>query len=356
LNQVPGSLTLGGYDTSKFTPNNLSFPIAGLELLNVQIESITTDKSVSLLPSPITASLDSTIPFLYLPIPACSLFESTFGLTWNDSSQLYLVNDTQHTALQAMNASIAFKVGPTNSTATIDITFPYSAFDLTASSPLVSNTSRYFPLRRADNATQYTLGRTFFQEAYVMVDYDRGNFSVAQCKWDASLSQNIVAILPPGNSTTTPAGTSSRLSKGAIAGIASGGAVLLFVGIAILYLYYLKPRNKKKAAEANRESLIIKPELDGTTVAAVDNKQEIYEAETRKFIPAVEIGETGMQPIFELPAREEVVAEMAGPSKVGELEGKSRGRGRGRKEQVWQEEETGWEGRSVYVAGFGNEC
>lgn len=336
MNSVAGSLTLGGYDTSKFVPSNLSFPIGGLEFLDVQIASITTDKGVSLLPSPIKAPLDSTVPFIYLPISVCSLFESTFGLTWNDTSQLYLVNDTQHTALQAMNPSITFKVGPTNSSDTVDITLPYSAFDLTASRPLVSNASGYFPLRRAANATQYLLGRTFFQEAYVTVDYDRGNFSVSQCKWDSTLSQNIVPILPPGNSTSNSTANSSTISTGAIAGIASGGAVVAIVGIALLYLYYLKPRFKKKAAAelaANpinrQESVIIKPELDGSTVEPQNKKHDGYEAVAQKVIPAAEMGGTGMQTIYELAAREEVAAEMTGLSKAGELEGKG-GVGRGR--------------------------
>jgi len=42
---------------------------------------------------------------------------------------------------------------------------PYAAFDLVADYPLVIDSSRYFPLMRAANESQYTLGRTFLQEA-----------------------------------------------------------------------------------------------------------------------------------------------------------------------------------------------
>jgi len=255
-----------------------------------------------------------------------------------------------------MNPSITFSVGPTNSSATVDITLPYSAFDLTASRPLVSNTSGYFPLRRAANDSQYLLGRTFFQEAYVTVDYDRGNFSVAQCKWDSTLSQNIAPILPPGNSTNTSPSSHSALPTGAIAGIAAGGAVILIVGIALLYIYYLKPRNKKKAAAelaANpinrQESIIIKPELYGSTITGQDKNPDVSEAGPHKFTPVVEMGDTGMQPIYELPAREEVAAEMTGLSKAGELEGKSRiGRSRfGRKRRTSTRDSDGMSPDSV---------
>jgi len=48
---------------------------------------------------------------------------------------------------------------------TVRIVLPYAAFDLKAEYPLVQNTSYYFPLKHAANETQYTLGRTFLQEA-----------------------------------------------------------------------------------------------------------------------------------------------------------------------------------------------
>ena len=49
----------------------------------------------------------------------------------------------------------------------MDIVLPYASFDLLASYPRVLNATKYFPLKRAANESQYTLGRTFLQEAYV---------------------------------------------------------------------------------------------------------------------------------------------------------------------------------------------
>jgi hypothetical protein len=169
LNGVYGSLVLGGYDTSKFKPNNLTFDFGSddsRELL-VELNKITTDKGTSLLSEPISMFLDSTVPYIYLPEAACATFESTFGLVWDNATQLYLLTAAQHTALQAQDPKITFTLGNLTSSTTVDITLPYSAFDLTVSYPIVANSTRYFPLKRANDSSQYTLGRTFFQEAYV---------------------------------------------------------------------------------------------------------------------------------------------------------------------------------------------
>lgn len=67
-----------------------------------------------------------------------------------------------------MNPNITFTIGDSvNRGPTVEIALPYASFDLQAAPPAAAQGSRFFPLRRAANKTQYTLGRTFFQEAYV---------------------------------------------------------------------------------------------------------------------------------------------------------------------------------------------
>ena len=161
-----GSLTLGGYDTSKFEPHSLTWALAPANDrdLVVQLQSIKSG-TTSLLPEVIPVFLDSTVPYIFLPATACALFETAFGLAWDNETQLYLLTDAQHASLKAKNPSITFSIGNLTSTTTVDITLPYAAFDLTATYPLVENATRYFPLKRANEVEQYTLGRTFFQEA-----------------------------------------------------------------------------------------------------------------------------------------------------------------------------------------------
>lgn len=171
---VFGSLTFGGYDLSRLIPNNVTFDLAPdiSRDLVVGLQSITYDmdaSTVSLLPTSILAFIDSTIPWIYLPLESCQEFERAFGLTWNATVDLYLVNDTLHQSLTARNPNITFQIGNSQTGGpTVDIVLPYASFDLLASYPMVLNSTRYFPLQRAANESQYTLGRTFLQEASVL--------------------------------------------------------------------------------------------------------------------------------------------------------------------------------------------
>ncbi|KAI9881481.1 MAG: hypothetical protein M1830_000044 [Pleopsidium flavum] len=257
----PFTLTLGGYDLARFTPNNLTFTFApdNSRDVVVGIQSITSTDSkqtqTSLLPSGILAYVDSTVPYIWLPSEACQAFEKAFGLIYDSASQLYLVDDSLHKSLLALNASVSFTLGNTiTGGQTVDIVLPYGSFDLTIKPPLVENSTRYFPLKRAANQTQYTLGRTFLQEAYLIVDWERSNFSISQCLFSESLSQQIVTIrsinatsnsnVPPSNSDSASTQNSS-ISSGAIAGIVVG--TILFVALLVvgLALFLMRKRKKK---------------------------------------------------------------------------------------------------------------
>jgi hypothetical protein len=265
LNEVLGSLTLGGYDDSLYEPNNLTFGFyfdqtrdltVGLQA----ITSTTTSGNTSLLPTPGLYLIDSTIAQNYLPQDACEAFEKAFDLKLDNNTGLYLLNDTQHANLLEKNPNITFTIGaePTGGQ-TIDITFPYAAFDLNVSYPITENTTRYFPLVPAVNSTQYTLGRQFLQEAYITVDYGRQNFSVYQRTWSLDQNKHIVSISPPPNSTesstsgatgtgsaSTNTNKSSGIGTGAIVGIVVGAiAVLAVIGGAL----FLRRYRKRKAAE-----------------------------------------------------------------------------------------------------------
>lgn len=171
---VYGSLVLGGYDLSRFESNALSFAINETNPRNLQVNigtmflttnNFTTELSTS--NESISAFIDSTTPYVWLPLNICQQFEEAFGITWDEGTQAYLVNDTLHSALQGQDTSVIFNIGNSSTIPGqgLNISLPYAAFDLVAKAPLLKNSSRYFPLMRATNASQYTLGRTFLQEA-----------------------------------------------------------------------------------------------------------------------------------------------------------------------------------------------
>ena len=253
LKQVLGSLTLGGVDSGRFTPNNLSIPFApqkGRSLL-VGIQSISSvdqkGATSNLLPTGIMAFVDSTEAQIWLPMEACQAFEKAFGLTYNATNGYYLVDDALHSRLQTQNASVTFTLGSTVSGGeTVNITLPYNSFDLLLTPPVANLTSniKYFPLRRADNETQYTLGRTFLQEAYLAVDWERQNFSISACSFSENTQQNLVAIQSPSNKTT-----SGGSSTGKTVGIAVGVVVGVLVIAAAIGVFFWKKHQAKREAE-----------------------------------------------------------------------------------------------------------
>lgn len=132
----------------------------------LQSISYSGSTSATFLSNPILIFIDSTDPNLWLPESVCTEFEKAFGLTLDSKSGLYLVSDTHNTELLNSNAQVSFRLSDVGSGGdAVKITLPYNAFALTATAPLVNDSSYYFPLKRAANSTQYTLGRVFLQEA-----------------------------------------------------------------------------------------------------------------------------------------------------------------------------------------------
>jgi len=170
LKRVFGQLIFSGYDASRFIGPSVSFTMAEdvTRDLVLSLQSITYSgpTQLPLLKSPINIFIDSTDPNIWLPVDACKAFESAFGLTFNDATGLYLLNDSHRSSLLSSNAQVSFQLSDVlEGGETVTITLPYPAFDLKAQYPLVDNSSYYFPLKRAANESQYTLGRTFLQEA-----------------------------------------------------------------------------------------------------------------------------------------------------------------------------------------------
>lgn len=338
-NKVFGSLTLGGYDSSRFIPNQVKFSFDQVDErdLTVTINSISVTAggtNSSLMSKAIRAFVDSTIPYLYLPLSVCEQFEAAFGLTFNITVQAYLVNDTLHQRLLDQDASVTFTLGDSaNVTELVDITLPYAAFDLIADYPLMPIASRYFPLMRATNDSQYTLGRTFLQEAYLVADYERLSFTVSQCDWSPASQQPKIVSIEPYSSTLLH--TSHHMSTRNIVGAAVGAVIALSFALALLYWLYPKIKTRlgefrdhldeaELDASPQRTKLEIgndplKPEIDGT----VRHGPELDGDQTSRmemqvhlsWVPELQ-GENGHLTTHEMDANQDWVAELPAMSKA----------------------------------------
>jgi hypothetical protein len=202
-------------------------------------------------------TIDSSTPYLWLPEPVCLKFEKALGIVYDNHMQVYVYPNGSTDSLQNWNLTFTFTLADLPQTVQakqVNITLPFNAFNLQLSypSPLLVNATNqspmvnYFPLRKAANNTQYTLGRVFLQEAYLKLDYERNNFSVYQAVFtpDALTNINIVSI--PSNSTQSGGGK-ERLSTGDIAGIAVGGAIVLIGAGVGFYLWRRSPPEKMPA-------------------------------------------------------------------------------------------------------------
>lgn len=327
-----GSLTLGGYDTTRFTPNDLNFTMfedISRDLL-VTVQNITTNGTSggALYSQSFAAYIDSLVPYLWLPTDACTAFEHAFNLTWNDTAELYFISDALHAQLLSENPTVSFALGPSSSGEAVTIALPYSiALDLNASFPLADPSSRYFPLKRADNSTQYTLGRAFLQSAYVIANYEYFNFSVSQALYPSSGASSNVLSLPARGASSS---SSSSLGTGAIVGIAVAAvAILAIVAIAVFIIIRGRRRAETRTSEHSLDPLQPpqRPELDAQSI-------QISEAGGKPIIPTempggdhaiqekdateqmiVEKGsdERKRQEIFELPANEVAASEFHTP-------------------------------------------
>lgn len=170
--RIDGSLTIGGYDRNRGdVASSPYWSFDSSQELVVEIEGISINTGY--MPR-FAATIDITVPELWLPSYVCDVFESTFGLTWNEELYMYILSADQRQALKDQDLSVSFKLGgenfygPDSGQTTVTMSYA-SSFDLEVMWPLGGieklNTSQYyFPLKRAQNEAQYTLGRAFFQE------------------------------------------------------------------------------------------------------------------------------------------------------------------------------------------------
>ncbi|KAF2032798.1 hypothetical protein EK21DRAFT_109539 [Setomelanomma holmii] len=162
--------------TTSYTAGSISIDLSSISILGSTTVywSAPTDSII------LAFRIESLISQNWVPEEACTIFETAFGIQWDDNLQLYIVNETTHDKLAWEKPSVSFSIGASRSARHHNYTLPYTAFDLRLAAPLANTTTYNFPPKRAADPSQYVLGRAFLQETYITIEYERGNLSLSQ--------------------------------------------------------------------------------------------------------------------------------------------------------------------------------
>jgi hypothetical protein len=281
IGNTHASMIFGAYDSSRFMPNSiLSFNISkyshplSIEISAIYLEGRPDGKAVRHSGSnslSIPVALESATPFLWLPIEVCQTIETYFGLKWDNDAELYLIDTAQHMRLLQDNPRITFSIDSINEGNPIvkNITLHYSTFSLNITFPYIgTGESLYFPLKRAGSMETYLLGRAFFQEAYLSVDYTSQTFNLSQAVHDPDKGPTIVPIVADlAKESQKSTNSDPGWNMGALATtLIFGTALVLFVICSVAYLLYDNWRIRQKPAKSPKPTdaaLLLKPELEG---------------------------------------------------------------------------------------------
>ncbi|TDZ26395.1 hypothetical protein Cob_v000823 [Colletotrichum orbiculare MAFF 240422] len=285
---TPCSVTLGGYDASRFVMHNQEFsldPSDGLPHALVRGIEVTVGQDKALpggwdnrtrilsnMSTSFSAMIDSSTPYLWLPDVICDQFAAAFNLTYNTTFDLYTLTDEQYTAFKAGASSYSFTFSltshdnnddfgrPLQTPGVVNITVTAAAFAQALRYPFMDEAIKYgepavpyFPLRRGSNFTNtFIIGRSFLQEAYLITKYDTGVFSIHQAVFpEDSQTLNITEIKQPNNSPYPPPaaqvdgrGLTTAQMAGIVAGVVTACLILLIAWYCI--------RRRKRANAAAR--------------------------------------------------------------------------------------------------------
>lgn len=214
---------------------NMSLP----ESLSVSI-NIIVDKMLSknMLMTSISALISSDIAEIWLPHTACSQLESAYGLQWNSSLNLYLLNQSQSDDLNRRKPIMQFQLAPIASTdpleaVAIDVPWNFLMQNITIANQVYT----YFAIRHAADESQFVLGRTFLQAAHLVVNHDNNSFLLRPARFPGNQKAIQSIDLDLRKSTT--------VTPGIIAGAVVGCVLSLALVVCGIFLY------RKRRAETH---------------------------------------------------------------------------------------------------------
>lgn len=284
------SLTLGGYDANRFEPHDINFSLnTSSRQPEVLVRAITAsvsdaDKAPTEWSTPsmpllsfnesVTALLDSSTPYLWLPQTICDRFAASLNLTWNETFGLYLFSDNDNLDRYRSSPDLSFTFTlssednrdnfgqPLDVAGVVNITVSANAFIQNFRYPFMNLIEYgapavpYFPLKRTEDGNRVIIGRSFFQEAYIITNYETSTFSVHKAKFpEKPLRDTSIQTIAAYDRSPYPGpplqadNDGASLTQSQIIGMAIGICFISIVAIAIFFIVR-RSRRKQRAAEA----------------------------------------------------------------------------------------------------------
>lgn len=357
---IPASLTLGGYDTLRFEEHNDKFhldpytrtPSINLRAITASVSSpdkrpatwTSSTKMFSGMNESVQAIIDTTTPYLVLPQTVCDRFADSFNLTWSDTFGVYLFDPktTQFSDYLSADSGLSFSFtissydnadnygNPLQLPGVVNITVSSAAFAQLLRYPFKDaiawdqSSVPYFPLKRANDSGPYIIGRAFMQEAYMIMDYDRSQFSVHQALFPENAETNYsLTKIERSADSPYPAYVDDDAGKGLSTGQTVGIVVAAFaVGSAIgVTIWCCCRRRRRRQRDAQQQPDPIDEEDDKESSGSIETVQPrspvkrmlsiiIRRKKSRKPVThevhgnsthPVEVGADAHHEVFELP-------------------------------------------------------
>lgn len=273
---MQASLTLGGYDALRFRAHATNFtldpavrvPIVLLRGVTATVSSMadapganwtSTSRSLMAMNESVTAVIDSSTPYLWLPPAVCDRFAAALKLVWSEDFGVYLFSDASQYIQYTNGTSLSLTFSLSSYDNGDDFGLPLAGpgvVNITISAPAFAQLFRYpfknligfgasavpyFPLTRAPSARQYVIGRAFLQEAYLITRYEEGIFGLYEAEFPANPGTNLSvrpiprpddSPYPAYSGATSPSGPKAGKTAGIVLGaFATGSLVAVFLAL-----------------------------------------------------------------------------------------------------------------------------
>jgi hypothetical protein len=312
-----GSLTLGGYDERRMIRNEVEFPfgedsekrhLAWVESVvwTEQSRTFSFDASSG---SNYTTHIDPTQPFIYFPSAIYDELSTNPNFQYDNHTSRLIVTDDKIAMFKTKAPQLKISITPLDRLhkpgQSVEISLPTESLLQRVDYPIAQKNQSlwYVPIRRANDSSQYVLGRAFLQNAYLVSDYERNSYSMHQATVEEGNGPDplIHPILMSKSSTLESWKTSSHhLSQASIAGIATGASLATILIIVWIFICVVRRRRRNaipsstNSEEAKRQSKIMdneprfqeignglqKYEASGTSrMFEADSSTEVFEVE-----------------------------------------------------------------------------